>query len=486
MKLPKSLKNLLLVHELTFVFLVALAGAIGGYGIHQWHDASLESMRINLLVQEIQQTRGDMYRQMKELFDAYFLADPTSNEEYNVYAQNIAQRFNTLEKLAKDPEEAKAVHELQLSYSEYLTESGRILQRRSRISYDELAQVLNSNMESKLLQRFEFVSSAAEKLLELKQHELQTRLEESRRIALALMGVPVVLALVLLLFSHGFLQRAIVQPIAELLRATMEISAGKLERKAPENGTEELAGLSHAINNMAADLSRSREALIRTEQQAAQGALVPVLAHNIRNPLASIRATAQVANDPGLDLETHEAFRDIIGTVDRIERWTGALLAYLHPIRPQPVAIALRQVINGAVNALELKLLEKSLSVDCSECNEFTVLKADEQLLEQAIYNLLLNAIEASPAGGLIEIESAVEQEWIYLRIADRGPGMPFVPEYHTPGPGPSTKRFGTGLGIPFAHKVCEAHGGTISFAPREGGGTRVTLSLPRYLSEII
>lgn len=486
MKLPKSLKNLLLIHELTFVLLVALAGGIGGYGIHQWHEASLESMRINRLVQEIQQTRADMYRQMKELFDAYFLADPTSNEEYNAYAQSIAQRFDTLVKLAKDPGEAKAVHELQLSYSEYLTETGRILQRRSRISYEELTQVLNSNMESKLLRRYESVSTAAEKLLALKQSELQTRLEESRRIALTLMGVPVVLAIVLLLFSHGFLQRAIVQPIAELLRATTEISAGKLERKAPEKGAKELANLSHAINNMAADLSRSREALIRTEQQAAQGALVPVLAHNIRNPLASIRATAQVADDPALDLETHEAFQGIISTVDRIERWTGALLAYLHPIRPQPIPTVLRQVITGAVAALDLKLQEKSLSIDCSGCNEFTQLKADEHFLEQAIYNLLLNAIEASPTGGLIEVGFTVEQEWIYVQITDRGPGMPFVPEYHAPGFGPSTKRFGTGLGIPFAHKVCEAHGGTISFVSRKGGGTKVTLTLPRYLTEML
>ncbi|TSA48512.1 MAG: HAMP domain-containing protein [Nitrosomonadales bacterium] len=486
MKPLKSLKHLLLVHELTFVLLVTLAGAAGGYGIHQWQAASRESLRINQLVQEIQQTRGDMYRQMKELFDAYFLADATANEEYNGFAVTIAQRFDTLGKLARGPEEAKAIHELQLSYSEYLTETGRILQRRSRISYMELTHVLNSDMESKLLRRFETISAAAEALLALKQQELQTSLENSRHAALTLMAIPVALAVVLLLFSHGFLQRAIVRPIAALLRATTEISAGKLEHKAPETGAIELANLSRAINDMAADLAHSREALIRTEKQAAQGALVPVLAHNIRNPLASIRATAQVADSAKLDGETRESLQDIIGTVDRLERWTGALLAYLHPLKPQLASISVNQLIDGALSPLEQKLKEKSLTIKRDGCDGNATLMADDLLLEQALYNLLLNAAEASPANGVIDISCAVAEELITLRIADSGPGMPFTPEYSILIPGPSTKRFGTGLGIPFAYKVCEAHGGGINFAAREGGGTVITLTLPRRPPETV
>ncbi len=71
-KSEKSLKDILLIHELAFILLVTLAGLAGGIGIHMWDKASHESQRINLLVQEIQQTRGDLYRQMKVLFDAVF------------------------------------------------------------------------------------------------------------------------------------------------------------------------------------------------------------------------------------------------------------------------------------------------------------------------------------------------------------------------------------------------------------------------------
>lgn len=100
MPYARSLKHLLLFHELTFVLLVILAVAAGSYGIQQWHAASVESVRISQIAQEIQQTRGDLYRQMKELFDAQFLADTAAQMEYDGYTRGIEDRFRRLESLA--------------------------------------------------------------------------------------------------------------------------------------------------------------------------------------------------------------------------------------------------------------------------------------------------------------------------------------------------------------------------------------------------
>ena len=72
-KKKTSLKNLLLIHELAFILLILLVATVGAIGIHLQEKSSQESSRISLIVQEVQQTRGDLYRQMKELFDAYFL-----------------------------------------------------------------------------------------------------------------------------------------------------------------------------------------------------------------------------------------------------------------------------------------------------------------------------------------------------------------------------------------------------------------------------
>ncbi|HLD09097.1 MAG TPA: sensor histidine kinase, partial [Methylophilaceae bacterium] len=100
MRQPKSLKQLLLIHELAFILLVVLAGTAGVIGIHLWDKSSQESQRINLLVQEIQQTRGDLYRQMKELFDAFFLADLDARNEYDAFTTSIEKHFLQLNKLA--------------------------------------------------------------------------------------------------------------------------------------------------------------------------------------------------------------------------------------------------------------------------------------------------------------------------------------------------------------------------------------------------
>ena len=237
---------------------------------------------------------------------------------------------------------------------------------------------------------------------------------------------------------------------------------------------------------MAQELAANQEALIRTEKQAAQGLLVPMLAHNIRNPLASIRATAQVADSSELDADTRESLLDIISTVDRLERWTGGLLAYLHPLKPQPVKIAIRQVLVGAMVPLQHKVRDKSIQIIMPDWVKHNIaLTTDEHLLEQALYNLLLNAIDASPEKGTIEIHVAAKSSHITISIKDQGPGMPFTPEPTSLSPGPTTKRFGTGLGIPFAFKVCDALSGKLSFSTHPSGGTLIEVSLPLLMEPL-
>ncbi len=478
----RSLKDLLLVHELIFILLVALAGSAGGIGIHLWDRSSQESQRINRLIQEIQQTRGDLYRQMKEIFDAYFLADADARREYDTYTLSVERHFKQLRQLAEDQEELAAIAALNDSYSTFVQETSSIFDRSRRLSADALEKRLNSDLESGVFQRYEIISARAERLLVTKQQELQERLQEAKRTSITLLTIPLILAVLLLLFSRVFLKRAIVRPIEGVLHATTEISAGRLEHKAPEAGTAELVTLARAINHMAEELARSQEALIRTEKQAAQGLLVPMLAHNIRNPLASIRATAQVADSSELDPDTREALQGIMSSVDRLERWTGSLLAYLHPLRPHPVPTRLRHVVEGALVPVQQKLRERRVQIQLPVWRQADEMFTDEHLLEQALYNLLLNAVEAAPAESMVEMHADISATTIKLVIADRGPGMPFTPDPSSISPGPTTKRFGTGLGIPFAYKVCEALGGELDFSARQGGGTLIGLLLPRYI----
>ncbi len=103
----------------------------------------------------------------------------------------------------------------------------------------------------------------------------------------------------------------------------------------------------------------------------------------------------------------------------------------------------------------------------------------DPELVEQAIHGLLVNSIEASPPGGTVTIALGADAQRITLTLCDEGAGLSYAPEAGKLTPGPTTKRAGTGLGIPFALKVFEIHGGGVQFALRPEGGTQALLWLP-------
>lgn len=480
------LKNLLLIHELAFILLIFLVATIGAIGIHLQEESSQESNRISLIVQEVQQTRGDLYRQMKELFDAYFLQDIEARNEYNNFTLSVENHFVQLHKIAEGEAEKTAISNLHAGYKAFVIETSALFDLQPNITGDELKKILNTDLEAGLFNRYESLLAHTEQLLNEKQAELDLKLKDSKRKSNFLLFTPLILAALLLIFSRIFLKRSIVKPIEDVLKATSEISAGNLNHKAPEENIEELASLSKAINEMAEKLITSQENLVRTEKQAAQGLLVPMLAHNIRNPLASIRATAQVLDEPELDTETRESLHGIINTVDRLERWTGALLAYLHPLKPQPSTTSIREIIAGALEPLQQKLSAKSIQLTIPDWSHFNKAGADniftdQHLLEQVIYNLVLNAIDACSKAGRIEIRLAASREEFTLQILDNGSGMPFTPDPSAMS-APTTKRFGTGLGIPFAFKVCDALGGSLQYNSRPDGGTVITIKLPKTI----
>lgn len=476
----RSLRDLLLAHELIFIALIILAVTGGAFGIHLWDKSAKESQRIHSLVQEIQQTRGDLYRQMKELFDAFLLSEHNAKEEYKTYTKSILQHFDNLENLAIGTQEKKAISDLKENYKIFETNAPDMFHQYQMSPNNESRKALYQDMETGIFSRYETVSKRAENLLALKQNELKARLQDAKQTSIVILGIPILLAGLLLMLSRMLLKRAIVNPIQAIMKATKEISQGNLKHKVPDAGAEELSILSQGINKMADDLAESRDALVRTEKQAALGLLVPMLAHNIRNPLASIRATAQVIDVDESDKDTQESISGIINTVDRLERWTTSLLAYLHPVKPALRKVPFDAIVQSSLVPLKQKLQEKNIKFIKNINPAKQDILTDEHLLEQVFYNLLLNAIEASPQNSKIEFDAQINQKMLDISITDQGSGMPFIPVPNTTSPGKSTKRFGTGLGIPFAFKACEVLNGSIEFQATQPNGTTIKLHFPQ------
>jgi len=476
----KPLRQLLLFHDLYFIALIVLAVASGGYGIYLWDKASKQSQRINIVIQEIYLVRGDLYRQTKELFDAFFLQEENALYEYNQYTTSILVHLERLQSIAIDQEERDALMDIERKYRSLVNEAPALFYRYQNNPDRKAQKSIYQDIETGIFRHYEEVSKRAEYLLLVKQGEIKHRLDEARSNSIAVLSMPLLLACILIVYSRRILKNSIVRPINDIMQATNAISTGNLTHQVPEAGAEELAVLSREINKMAEDLAASRDALVKSEKQAALGLLVPMLAHNIRNPLASIRATAQVIDDPLLDKETLESIQGIIHTVDRLERWTGSLLSYLHPIKPMLNQLLLSSIVQGAITTLQPKLNEKHIKITENSATIKRLVLTDEHLLEQMLYNLLLNASEASAKNAEIQLHCTLVDNVLTLLIIDQGPGMPFKPEPHALTPGPTTKRFGTGLGIPFAFKVCEELGGAMSFDSQPGQGTRITISLPQ------
>jgi signal transduction histidine kinase len=486
MSKARPLKQYLLMYAAGFLALVTIAGGMGGYALYFWHQSSKETLRLNSMMQQVQEMRGSLYLQLKEVFDSIFLEDSDAIAQYHAYEQRIQTHLNRLENTARGTDERAAISGLRKSYQALRDVGGSILRGAVNMPLKEKQRVLNTELEMHGISNHEEAIKRIEVLVNMQQAALDSRLAKLNQLVPLLLALPFLLALGLLIFSRFFLQRAVVAPLAALEDATAKISAGRLDERVPLRGPRELQSLAERVNRMASDLAESRQSLLRAEKQAALGSLVPVLAHNIRNPIAAIRATAQVMSDPAMTQETRDDLAGIIETTDRLERWTRSLLSYLHPMRPNFSDVELRHILDNVVGLCRLRIEQKHLHI-VREGDDRVIVMLDIELIEQALQGLIVNAVEASPEGGCITLRVTREQENLSIYILDEGIGMPFEPATTNLAPGPTTKRFGTGLGIPFALRVMEEHGGAIRFAARQPKGTAVIVSLPvKQLSRMV
>ena len=292
-----SMRGLLLGHNLAFLLLIVVTGAMGLVGVELRQRAAEESQRLSTLINLVQETRGDVYRQMTEVFDHHFLADPRAATEYRTTGRRIAANFARLEAVASHPAEAAAIEGLQLAYEQVRQQTDEIMTTPSSAfrEADHLTVFFTADLEMVWLADYERVFIANDELMAIAQDAEEARVARLSRAASLVLLIPVALAGGLLLVSRAFVQRAFVRPVNALLAGVAAFGQGRLDHK------------------------------------AALGSLVPVVAHNIRNPLASIRATAQVHDNPETAADVALGLKDIRGTVDRLEQWLSSLLSYLNP-----------------------------------------------------------------------------------------------------------------------------------------------------------
>ena len=473
---PQSLRRLLFSHELAFFVLVAVAGGLGGVSAYFWQQTSAESLRLNGLAHGAQEIRSDLFRQVKEVTLAKLRDDPEAETVYEAYTKSIKARFNELRQDSHSRAEAYAVQALQQAYSTIQVDMNAIFDDPYVLNRMIRSRLLDPRYEQTLVGDFD---AAFKNLRGLINQQLAAQADKVAlwtRFAPFVIPVPILVAIILLLISRSSVQRGFVRPVQSVVAALRGRDVSELATIPDPGGVSEVGEIARGIGSMARELERSRDALVDSERQAALGALVPVVAHNIRNPLASIRACAQLLEDDGADGEIRESRDAIIETVDRLERWVSALVSYLHPLTPRTRQVPAAALFDATVKLLKPRIDEKQIELSRGPWDAEVGVDVDPDLMEQALYALLTNAIEASVPGGEIAISIEAGSN-VRLGIRDYAGGLSFTPEPTGLEPGPTTKKRGTGLGIPVAFKICKAHGWDLEFDTEAGSGTRVTLT---------
>lgn len=461
----RSLNNIVFIHEAVLLCLLVLAGLIGGGSAYFWHSSAAQSLRIHTLLSLAEQIRGEIYAQTQEAFRVRILEDEDAWAVYTAYSESIDDHFNALRRRSNSEGEDQAIQGMQRAYRELQRDMNRVAHDPYRVDSQAQVMILNPGQAARMIGRFEQHHGRFKALLGDEQHQLDKILYNWSRFARLFIPLLVGLAILLVFFTRRAVYREFISPMSSVIEGAQTLSQGSLEYRIPEAGVREISSLARVLNGMAADLKQSQAALLESERQAALGALVPVVAHNIRNPLASIRATAQLIDANDRPAELLETRRTIISTIDRLGRWVNALVSYLHPLRPRLRPVPASVLLEASLDVVSEKLRARDLRVRRAHWQHDRELQADPDLMEQALYALIQNAVDASPAGGELVIAMTPREDCLEMHIIDQGPGLPFKPVAGKLQPGPSTKSYGTGLGIPIAFRICQAHGWNIVFA---------------------
>jgi signal transduction histidine kinase len=275
--------------------------------------------------------------------------------------------------------------------------------------------------------------------------------------------------------------RRITQDLERLAVAAEAVSGGDIDQQIEVRHSDEIARVARAFNTMTESLRDTLSFLAEREALAAVGEFAAELAHEVRNPLTSMRLDLQRLEEGD---QHPEATRVIAGRalrqIARLEHVVGGALRVARGARSELRPIELLGVIEAAVRATEAEFAHRGvkLSIDAG-AGSAILPQGDHAALEQLFANLLVNAAQALPPGGAVCVTIESGQASACVVVADNGPGMTSEQIEQARSPFYSTKRDGTGLGLAIARRIAALHGGSITLESVPGEGTRVLVYLP-------
>jgi len=227
-------------------------------------------------------------------------------------------------------------------------------------------------------------------------------------------------------------------------------------------------------------MERLEHEVRQSEKLKAISTLAAGMAHEIKNPLTTIKTFAQFLPEKSGDAEFQEKFHRLVPKeVDRIDRIVRQLLDFAKPAAPSLQPTQLSQLLDETLDFLNSEALRRRIDVERSYSSHDTI-QADPQQLRQVFLNLFLNSLDAMNGhGGKLTVSTATADSRLTVTVSDTGCGIPKDDLKRIFDPFFTTKPSGTGLGLSVVHGIIKEHRGTIHIDSREGQGTRITVAFP-------
>jgi signal transduction histidine kinase len=308
-----------------------------------------------------------------------------------------------------------------------------------------------------------------------------------RRILALAVGVAAMGLLFGLLLSWWGAAR-VTRPVRELAEGAREVSAGNWGTRVNVRGPNEIGQLALAFNRMTEQLSEQRERLVQAERVAAWRELARRLAHELKNPLFPLQTTvenlqrAKEQNSPQFEEVFRESTGILLSEIENLKKIVGRFSDFAKMPQPELTAVNLNETVRGVVKLFESQfgaVGRPPITPELHLSDNLPSIQADEALLRRGIENLVLNAMDAMPAGGVLMLRTTHQNGEVDLEVSDTGTGLTpeecerlFTPYY-------TTKQHGTGLGLAIVQSVVSDHGGRIAVESETGVGTSFHIHLP-------
>jgi signal transduction histidine kinase len=303
-------------------------------------------------------------------------------------------------------------------------------------------------------------------------------LREAKRELTRKMALLSVVAILIVGVVGYWIARGITRPLQNLVNGTRKLAEGDLNVQVPVAGEDEVGRLGSAFNEMVSRLRNSEERHLSAEKQAMVGRLAASVAHEIRNPLSSIKLLVQLLGEKEVQGMNKSRVDAILGEIQRLDLIVGDFLDLGRPLELRRSLRDLHSIIEEILLIMEAQLGHHKIEVIREFEPRLPPIAVDSDRLKQVIFNLILNAMEAMPVGGRMEIRTGINGV-VRVEILDSGKGVPFEDVEKAFSPFMTTKKEGMGMGLYVARSIVEAHGGTLRLLSGKSG-TRAVMELPQ------